>query len=271
MSLHLTYKAESSIPVDAEGLVPERVCGRSLGEIERQSLLHGNRRVPLAELFNVSGDADDGQLDLEGDLSRVHGIGAGLSGGTIRVHGSAGRHVGSRMTAGRIEVRGDAGDWLGSEMQGGEIHVLGDAGDAVGAALPGAVKGMAGGVIAVEGDAGHQLGSGMRRGLIAVAGKAGDMLGVNMLAGTILTMAGCGAHPGANMRRGTIVLAGGDSTQLLPTFRYACRYRPGFLPLVVKQLERCGLRLDPSVAAAEYDLFGGDMLDLGRGEIFVRA
>ena len=121
MSLQLTYKSESTIPVDAEGLVPDRVCGHRLGEIERLTLLHGNRRVPLAELFRVSGDAEDGQLDWEGDLSRVHGIGSGLSAGTLRVHGSAGRHVGSRMTGGRIEVRGDVGDGLGSEMQGGEI------------------------------------------------------------------------------------------------------------------------------------------------------
>jgi formylmethanofuran dehydrogenase subunit C len=271
MTLRLIYKAETTIPIELDGLLPEKVKGLPLPEVEQLPVFWGNRRVPLGDLFSLSGDTESEQLDFEGDLSGVHRIGAAMTSGTVRVHGSAGRHVGCEMTGGRIEIRGDAGDWLGAEMHGGEIHVLGNAGDCVGAAYRGAAKGMTGGAIVVEGNAGDEVGAAMRRGAIGVGGKAGEMLGVNMLAGTILAVAGCGARPGTNMRRGTIVLTSSPSPEMPPTFRHACRYRPTFLPLVLRALNRCGLPLDPTLAHAEYELYSGDMLETGRGEILVRA
>ena len=123
MALTLTHSPGSSLPVELEGITPDRLREKSLAEIERIEVFHGNRRVPLAELFRVSGDPSDGRIDLEGDLSGVHHIGAGMSGGEIRVHGDAGRHVGAEMTGGTIDVEGDAGDWVGAEMKGGLIHV----------------------------------------------------------------------------------------------------------------------------------------------------
>jgi formylmethanofuran dehydrogenase subunit C len=271
MTLRLTYTAETTIPVEVEGLLPEKIGGMSRTEVEHLTVLVGNRRVPLGELFRVSGETADERLQFEGDLRGVHWVGAGMTRGTIRVRGNVGRHTGSDMAGGRIEVDGDAGDWLGASLRGGQILVLGGAGDRVGAAHHGAARGMTGGTIAVGGNVGHEAGAGMRRGVIAVGGKAGDLLGVNMLAGSILAAAGCGRRVGAHMRRGTILLAGGEPPDLLPTFRHACRYRPTFLPLLLGELERCGLRLDPSLARAEFDLFSGDRLELGRGEILVRA
>ncbi len=271
MTLHLTCKTEDTIPVEVEGLLPEKIRGLSLGEVERLPVFHGNRRLPLGELFDVSGGTDDAQLDFEGDLSGVHWIGAGMTQGTVRVHGSAGRHAGSDMQGGQLEIRGDAGDWLGAAMQGGQLRVRGNAGDRVGAAHHGASRGMTGGTIAIDEKAGHEVGAAMRRGLIAIGGRAGDWTGVNLLAGTILAAAGCGRRPGANMRRGTLVLAGDQPPDLLPTFRHACRYRPTFLPLLLRELKQLGFELDPSWGAAAFDLFSGDLLELGRGEILVRA
>ncbi len=271
MTLRLIFKAETTIPVDMDGLSPEKVQGLSVSEVEQLPVFWGNRRVPLGELFSVDGNTEGGRIDFEGDLSGVHRIGAGMAAGVIRVFGGAGRHVGSEMTGGYIEVRGDAGDWLGAEMRGGVMHVLGSAGDCVGAAYRGSAKGMTGGTIVVEGNAGDEVGAAMRRGTIAVGGQAGQMPGMNMLAGTILAVAGCGARPGTNMRRGTIVLANSPSPDMPPTFRHACRYRPTFLPLVLRALNRCGLPLDPTLAHADYDLYSGDVLETGRGEILVRA
>ncbi len=271
MTLRLTFKAATNLPVEVEGVVPETTCGRSLEEVARLPVFHGNRRVPLGELFEVAGDTDQPCVEFTGDLRGVHWIGAGMTGGTLRVAGSAGRHVGSDMQAGRIEVRGDVGDDLGTALKGGEISVLGSAGDRVGAAHRGARRGMTGGTIAVAGDAGHEVGAGMRRGLIALGGKAGDWIGANLLAGTIVAAGGAGRQAGANMRRGTILLGGGRRPELLPTFRYTCRYRPPFLPLLAKELERCGFPLDASLSRSEYDSFSGDHLELGRGEILLRA
>ena len=100
MSLTLRYRAKTSVPVEIEGVVPDRLRDKSLAEIERLEIYHGNRKLPLAELFSVSGDPSDGRIDFEGDLAGVHYIGYGMSDGEIHVHGNAGRHVGGEMTGG---------------------------------------------------------------------------------------------------------------------------------------------------------------------------
>jgi len=270
MALTFRYLAKTTIPVEVEGLTPAALRGKSMAEIERFEIWHGKESLPLAEMFQVTGTLDDGRFDLEGDLSGVHWIGAHLTEGEIHVHGSAGRHVGSQMQGGRIVVDGAAGDYLGSEMQGGRIEVRADAGDLVGAAYRGSARGMTGGTILVGGNAGNEVGLALRRGLIAIGGDAGEMAGANMIAGTLLLFGKCGQRPGAQMRRGTIGLLGEQPTELLPTFRFACRTQPTVLPLLLEHLNKIGFRFDRSVAAAPVDLYHGDMLALGRGEIFLR-
>ena len=267
MTLRLEYTARTTLPVEVEGLLPSAVAGKSPAEIERFEVFHGNRRLPLAEFFRVSGDGADGRIEFLGDLGGVHWIGAGLAAGEIHVLGNAGRHVGSEMTGGAITVEGDAGDWLGGQMAGGTIRVRGRAGDLVGAAYRGSPRGMTGGTIVVDGPAGSEIGHAMRRGLIAVGG-AGDAAGFNMLAGTILVLGPCGIRHGAGMRRGTIGLFGPQRPPLLPTFAYGCRFRPLFLPMLEKELRR--LRASASLPQC-VDLYHGDLVSLGRGEILMPA
>jgi formylmethanofuran dehydrogenase subunit C len=116
MALRLELMNRTPIPVEVEGVHPTAVLGKSLGEIERLNVFHGNRPVALADFFRVSGTPDDACMRWEGELSGVHWIGAGMSQGSIWIDGSAGRHVGSRMRGGRLEVSGDVSDWLGGEM-----------------------------------------------------------------------------------------------------------------------------------------------------------
>ena len=124
MAITLTYNAQTSVPVEIEGLTPDWACDKSLAEIERFEIFHGNRKIPLAEMFTVAGDASDKQWNFEGNLSGVHWIGAHMASGVVRIHGSAGRHVGSQMQGGEIVVHGNAGGWVGSEMKKGLIHQL---------------------------------------------------------------------------------------------------------------------------------------------------
>ena len=271
MALSLTYQGQTTAPVEIEGLTPDRLRDMSLSEIERLEIFHGNQKIPLAEMFDVRGDPGDLRIDLEGDTSGVHWIGAHMSAGEVHVHGSAGRHLGSKMIGGAILVRGDSGDWVGGQIDGGRIHVRGRAGNLVGAAYRGSRHGMTGGVILVEGDAGDEIGRSMRRGWIAVGGAAGDMVGTGMLAGSIFVFGSCGIRPGAGMRRGTIGLLANPAQALLPTFRHACRYRPPVLPLMFAHLRRQGFPLDEAYQAAEYDLYHGDLVEDGRGEILLRA
>src|SRR5512138_1962630 len=199
--LVLRYTASTSVPVEVEGVTPSAVKSLSLADISRIEIFQGNRKAPLGEFFDVSGDPGDGRIEFHGDLAGVHWIGAHITEGEIHVRGNAGRHVGSEMTGGAIHVHGDAGDWVGGEMHGGLIHVRGRAGNLIGAAYRGSKRGMTGGTLLVEGPVGDEIGHTMRRGLIAVGG-CGDFAGLNMIAGTILVFGPAGLRPGAGMRRG---------------------------------------------------------------------
>jgi len=269
MALSLTYKAVTSVPVEIEGLTPDWAVDKSLAEIERLDIFHGNEKLPLAEMFDLAGTADDRRFDFHGDLSGVHWIGAHMQTGHIQIHGPGGRHIGSEMSGGEIHVEGDAGGWVGAEMCGGLIHVLGNAEHLVGAAYRGSAIGMTGGTILVNGDVGNEVGLTMRRGMIAIGGRAGDMLGFNMLAGTVLVLGECGIRPGAGMRRGTLGLLGPNPPALLPSFRYACTTLPTVLPLMLHDLQRRGFAIDESTLASKCDVFNGDLVALGKGEIFL--
>jgi len=271
MALRLELVTRTSIPLEVEGILPETVSVKSLDTIEQLAIYHGNRQVPLGEFFRVSGRCDDGCLEWVGDLSGVHWLGAGMTCGSLRIEGSAGRHIGSRMRGGRIDVSGDASDWLGGEMLVGEIHVRGRAGHLVGSAYRGSPRGMTGGTILVHGHAGDEIGLRMRRGLIAVAGDAGDLIGFNMLAGSIFVYGTSGVRPGAGMRRGTIGLFGSQAPALLPTFRLASTGRWEILCIMDRLLARQGFPAPRRAGQTEVALYHGDLLEGGSGEILLPA
>jgi formylmethanofuran dehydrogenase subunit C len=129
---------------------------------------------------------------------------------------------------------------------------------------------MTGGTILIDGDAGNEIGHTMRRGTIAIGGAAGDMLAFNMIAGTVLVFGECGIRPGAGMRRGTLGLFGPNPPMLLPSFRYGSTFQPLALRMVLRSLRNKGFAVDESVAAADLDLYHGDLVALGKGEIFMR-
>jgi len=272
MTLTLTYTAKTNIPVELEGVTPAALREKSPAEIERLTIHHGNREEKLAAFFTLAGDAADEHIVFEGDLSGVHWIGAKMQTGRIDVRGHAGRHVGSEMTGGEIHVDGNAGDWAGGEMRGGLIHVRGDAGDLVGAAYRGSPRGMTGGTLLVDGRAGDEIGTSMRRGLIAIGGDAGDFLAHSMLAGSIFVFGEIGIRPGAEMSRGTIALLGAQPPQLLPSFRYGCRFAPPMFRLLQPHLQALDFPQAGRLAEhREVRLFQGDLVSLGRGEILLPA
>jgi formylmethanofuran dehydrogenase subunit C len=271
MPLNLRYHGKTSVPVEIEGVIPEKLREMLLAEIERLELFHGNRKLPLAEMFSVTGDSGDARIDFEGDLAGVHFIGYGMTSGETHVHGNAGRHLGGEMKGGRIVVEGNAGDWVGGEMHGGLIRVSGSAGHLIGAAYRGSKRGMTDGTILIGGDVGSEVGAAMRRGTLAIGGSCGDAAGFGMIAGSILVFGGCGIRIGAGMRRGTIALLGPDPPGLLHTFRKAGCFRPLFLRLLLRELAR--LDFEPARLEQEQELalFHGDLVALGKGEVWMRA
>ena len=271
MPLVLTLKHSPDVPLEVEGITPDLLQSKSLADIERVPIFQGNRQLPLGEWFSVAGNPTEEELVWEGDLSRVHWIGAKMASGRMTIHSDCGRHVGSEMSGGEIHVLGSAGDFLGCEMHSGLIRVRGHAGDLVGGAYRGSARGMTGGTIIIGGNAGHEIGHTLRRGLIAVGGSAGELAGFNMLAGSIVLCGQAGIRPGAGMKRGTIAFLGDQPPRLLPSFRRACRCRPEALLLLCRHLRTLDFQIADEVMTSSYDLYSGDLLEGGRGEILLRV
>lgn len=270
MPLELVYRRDAAeqvagLPVELEGFTPDRLRGEPLDAARRFESMVGNRPTPLGELFELSGTTEDAAFRFAGDLSGVHGLGAGMRSGRIEVDGPVGRHAGAGMEGGSLSVGGDAGDWLGAEMRGGRIEAGGDAGHYAGAAYPGSTRGVRGGAIVIRGGAGDYAGHTMRRGLIVIGGDAGAWAGYRLRAGTLIVFGECGPRPGAEMVRGTLGLFG-PTPRLLPTFRHACRFEPQMLALLAGRLAGEGFALPRSV-----DLWHGDLLCGGRGEVLLPA
>jgi formylmethanofuran dehydrogenase subunit C len=262
----LTLKAQPKVPLEAGVIAPDNFRDKRATEIAGLQVVHGNETALLGDFFNVE---DDGTIDIviEGNLSRFKSIAAGMTEGKVTVKGDVGVHLGMGMRGGEIHVYGNVGDWAGAEMKGGKIHIRGNAGHGLGGAYRGSRRGMNRGLIVVEGSAGNEAGTVMRRGLIVITGNAGDFAGAFMIAGSILVFGNLGIRAGAGSLRGTIVTF--RQAELLPTYRYDCRYRPGFLGLILQDLERHGLSIPYHFADGFYRRYSGDFNRLGKGEILV--
>lgn len=279
MAFTLTWRGLTSLPVDGSPLSPSAFRGLSADQVRRALLLVGNRKVELAELFDVRGDGEsedeDGgapRLTIEGDLRHVHGLARGMNGGVLAVEGDVGPELGAELAGGSIVVSGSAGDWAGAEMRGGLIHIKGNAGSFLGAAYPGSRLGMREGVVLVEGSVGDDAGILMRRGLIAVRGDAGGGLGRSMIAGTIIALGNAGPRLAAGMKRGTLVLPNlsePPESILLPSFARAGAFSSPFLGLYERRLADWGFPILPAVSAAVLERYNGDLVVRGQGEVLV--
>ncbi|MGI9517201.1 MAG: formylmethanofuran dehydrogenase subunit C [Pirellulaceae bacterium] len=264
LEIELVEKPETCI--DVFDATPSRVAGLSTDDIQRLPVYLGNQSVELGQLFSVTGDASDLQQVWRGDLDTVNGIGHQLDVGHIQIEGSAGHHIGSRMSGGTIQTTGSVGDHAGSEMAGGTIHVRGNAGDLTGAAYAGGKHGQNGGVILIDGSAGNSTGKLMRRGIIAVRGDAGNCCGFLMKAGTIVVCGQVKKNAGLEMVRGTIVL--GHGPDAIPAgFLAAGRHQMPVTALLDQFLNDIGFA--NSLSRQQFDLYHGDQLQGGRGEMLV--
>lgn len=245
----LTLRRPLEQRVDASGVAWDALRGLDGKAIGEQELwIEGSGRSRLGDLFEVAA-APGERVRLIGDLTLMDGIGTGLAGGTLVIEGNAGWYLGQAMRGGAIEVRGNAGPQAG-------------------AALPGAKRGMTGGEIVIRGDAGPGLGAGLRRGLIAVEGAVADGAGRAMLAGTVVAFGAIGADPGLWSKRGSVVAL--RSVTPPATYRYACTYRPSYLPISLGYLKRrYGCPVTPDHLTGLYRRYSGDLAELGAGEILL--
>lgn len=266
MSLNLILHTLPEVPLEAELLSPDKTTGMNESALAEVKVMHGNQPARVGDFFKVTGKAN-GEMHLEGDLSRVKHLGAGMNSGKLIIHGNVGAHLGTGMAGGEIIVEGDAADWVGPEMSGGRIVVKGNAGHMVGSAYRGSAKGMTGGEIIIHGNVRNETGHAMRNGLIIVGGNSGDFTGVDMLAGTIIVLGEMGIRSGAGMKRGTIVSM--HQAEMLPTFSYSCLYLPSYLRMLLQHVTKAGLAVNEKYFKGQYQRWCGDSVELNKGEILI--
>lgn len=272
MALLLTLRdlgPAAALSIDLGGVVPHAVRDADLPTIARMPVRADEADCRLGDVVALAGDPRDGRIECRGDFSRVHGLGAGMTDGTITALGHVGRHAGAGMTGGTLAIAGDAGDWLAAEMVGGTVAVGGGAGDNAAAALPGSGNGMRGGLVVVAGHAGCLAGARMRRGILAVGGDCGEGVAFELRAGTVIVGGRIGPHPACGMRRGTLV-ALHDTPSPPPTFVRGAAWHPGFLPLLLARLVRAGFRPAAGPLPGPWRQWHGDGLTGGRGELLHR-
>ena len=280
MPVNLTLIDDSGVPIDASPLQPAALAELTESEIARLPIRRGRRTVPCGELFRISGTAkEDRTVCFEEMLPAVHGIGANLTEGTIRVVGEVGIGLAKEMGGGEVFVEGNVGDGAAMRMSGGRLIVRGNVGNSLAAAGPGDVRGMTGGEIFVFGNVGHEAATAMRRGTIVIEGDCGDGAAVGMIAGTLVVGGNLGSYPGAMMRRGTIVVHGSRPLSLLPTFSESTTHPPDFLRLLGHVLNDAVQGIPTSGQNRLRVIFAvpvppiirswrGDRLELGLGEIY---
>jgi formylmethanofuran dehydrogenase subunit C len=262
----VTIISQPQAPLEAESITPDNFQSKPAAEIAKLPATHGNERVRIGDFFEVDGDGSS-EIVINGDLSRVKNIGAGMTVGNIQVNGDAGMHLGAAMRGGEINVSGNVGDWAGAEMAGGKMHITGNAGHGLGGAYRGSRHGMNRGLIVVDGNAGNEVGAAMRRGLIVVKGNVGDFAGAFMIAGSIVVFGNLGIRAGVGLLRGSIITF--QETELLPTYRYDCSYNPDYLNLLFQTMRNSSISIPVEHAGGCFRRYSGDFNRLGKGEILV--
>ena len=265
----LTLRQPLTESMEVDGLAPDQLAMLGTNEIAALPMWAGAERAQIGDLFAIDGERSD-RVVIQGDLSRLHGVGMRMRGGMLTIEGPVGRRVVAGMSDGIVTIVGDAGDDAGVAMGGGLLRIHGNAGDRLAAASPGAAKGMTGGEVIVDGSVGAHAAERARRGLVVIGRDAGEGAGHRMIAGTLVVFGSVGAHPGIGNKRGSIVALG--SIDVPATYDYACTFDPPHVRLLLQYLRRRhGVPIDDRLMTGPYRRFCGDVGDPGKGEILVFA
>lgn len=265
-ALTLKLRSAPSVRLNLSSLVPGRLAGLSLGEIEKLSISGGRQPLSVGDCFEVAGSPGEA-LRIEGGSDRLDYVGAAHAGGEIIVDGDVGAYAGRRMKTGKLDIRGNAGLCLASNILGGLIVVAGSAGDHLGLPRPGEKDGMAGGTVVVHGDTGAFPGERMRRGLLLVKGKLGENAGARMMGGVIWAEQGLSRGAGAQMRRGTLI--GPTLASPLATFADCGQLDLLILRIMDRHWRDALGELAPPAITKPVRRLMGDMASLGKGEILL--
>ncbi len=252
----LTPLKKFTFPVTAECINPDIFQGKDSAEIANLTVFEGNKSRRLSDLFKIREDNAEATITINGDVSKVRKIGAGMKTGEIVINGNVGMHLGEKMAGGKITVNGDACQWAGASMKKGLIEIHGNAGDYLASPYRGSTEGMKGGKIIVDGDVGSDSGAYLHGGLIKIKGdNVGQFLGYHMSNGTIHVEKNATTRAGTNMTGGKIIISG-RVEEVMPSFTIDS----------VKTKVKVD---DTESAAGPFYVFLGDLAERGTGKLFV--
>ncbi|MCK5924988.1 MAG: formylmethanofuran dehydrogenase subunit C [Methylococcales bacterium] len=267
----LTFKLKTKPDqrVDMSPLVCQLLTDKSIDEIRAIELQCGKALITVDELFYLSG-SDVQNIIIENSFEKLDCIAKGLDGGNMTIRGNAGAYLAQEMQSGRVLVEGNTDMFTACEMKQGQLMIEGNVGDFLGGALIGNKQGMKGGTVIVKGNAGDRVGDHMRRGTILIEGNVGDYCGSRMTAGTIAVMGTTGGFLGYAMRRGTLLLW--QQPVLLATFKDCGLHSLSFLFLLFNSFKRYDSKFaNTKIAFNRVQRYSGDVSEIGRGEILVKA
>ena len=268
-ALTFTLKNPPAQRVDCAALTADKLVDKSVDEIAALTLVVGNQKVRVDELFDISG-TDIAKICFENSTDKLDHIGHGMSTGSITVNGDAGAYLGQFMTHGEIVVNGNTGIYTACEMKGGQIKVNGNAGDFVGGARIGYKNGMTGGTVFITGNSGERTGDHMRRGMILIEGNAGNYCGSRMVSGTIAVLGQVGQHLGYAMKRGTLLLTQAPQHGLSANFNDCGSHTLAFLPLMIASFKKLDSQFATLESFSRVQRYAGDISGIGMGEILVK-
>jgi len=148
------------------------------------------------------------------NVTKLHGLGAGLKHGELIVEGNAGDYLGVLNAGATIRVTKNTAKYLADNMTSGMVIVEGNADY-------GAGQYCYGGTIVVRGSAGDFTATMNKGATIIVAGNVGDEAGTYMLKGDLVVVGNAGKNFANYLIRGNVYLGGecesyGHNTKLEP-------------------------------------------------------
>lgn len=237
--LELEYTGTTSLRIDMRWLSAAIGAHSKLSEIEHLPMQLGSRKVSVADLFKVSGQANATSIRLHNANPGMDFVGHSLPAGShLTVDGSCGHFTGAELRGGRLVCELDAGNYTGCAMRSGIIEIKGNCQDYTGGAYSGRQRGMRGGTILIRGNSGQHTGDLMRRGTILVEGNMGAYTASRMIAGTISNLGEVGDHLAVGMKRGTLLLPSLPKQKIPLNFTDAGRHNLGYLTLLLNEIRQ---------------------------------
>ena len=200
----LTIKLKSQIQfrLDASFITTNNI--KTSSQFKNLKIIYGNKLHKITNLFKVSGD-DVKNIVIKSSTNKIDNIGYKMKNMKITVFGHAGNSFGKEMLSGSLKIYGNTLDYTGAGIRGGNILVHGSAGKFLAGKPIGKNEGMLDGLIYIHGNVGDYSIERMRRGIIVINGDIGSYCCSNMVSGSIIIKGKIGNHFCDGIKRGTVV------------------------------------------------------------------